>query len=441
MPVVPRLGPRYWQARFRRWPKRAPSTDGYSLLVPVPGDLPVFLRLALAVCRHQDPGSRLETIVLPDRLTPVMRSIVAEARRDWPGEIRLQPLPVPERWVLPRLGNPGRNHATQLIVGVSRSRASHIVLHDADLFLMSGDLHRREFEMCRERRLACLGISPPWDPWYAEHGRQLAATWELCAQVEWLRSFAPVLHMAHKNELFGEQHTFDTTFYPQARTDPSLIAVTPTDDFVHFNYVISNYRHFVRPHDDRWYDTRFRLLLVRLLVELFDQDSAAGYRLPGLAELGDCLGAETGPVRFPTVDKGEAEYRSFRDLLGLASPGPGWTSAAAGWRPGRWLLSTGSMAARAPSCTPSPPPPPGRAPPREAYRRPVSGPATGVRVGLAPGGAYCGGLTAWSWDQGRLATTLYSAWPAQLVVMGSVPLLPSAAQSLGCSASSITAPA
>ncbi|MGA3220990.1 MAG: hypothetical protein ABSE77_18255 [Acidimicrobiales bacterium] len=322
MPVLSRLGPRYWQARFRRWPKRASGSEGYSLLVPVPGDLPVFLRLALAVCRHQDPASRLETIVVPDRVTPLMKDIVDQARRDWPGELVLQALPVPERWVLPRMGNPGRNHASQLIAGVCRSRATHIVLHDADLFLMRPDLHRREFEMCRQRQLACLGISPPWDPWFAEHGRQLAATWELCAQVEWLRSFPPVLHMAHQNDLFGEQHMFDTTFYPQALTDPALIAVSPTDDFVHFNWVISNYRFFLAPHAEPWYDIRFRLFLVRLLVDLFDQEGAGTYRLPSLVELGHCLGAEGGPVRFPERPKGDELYRSFRDLMGRALTGP-----------------------------------------------------------------------------------------------------------------------
>jgi len=317
-----RLGPRYWQARYRRWPKRGASSDGYSLLVPVPGDLPVFLRLALAVCRHQDPASRLETLVVPDRVTPLVKDIVAQARPDWPGALRLQPLPVPERWVLPRLGNPGRNHASQLIAGVSHSLGTHIVLHDADLFLMSRDLHRRQFEMCRQRQLACLGISPPWDPWFAEHGRELAATWELCAQVAWLRSFPPVLHMAHQNEMFGEHHMFDTTFYPQALSDPALIAVSPTEDFVHFNYVISNYRHFVRPRTGPWPDNRFRLLLVRLLVEIFDHEGAGSYQLPSLAELGGCLGVETGPVKFPERQKGEQTYRSFRDLMGRALTGP-----------------------------------------------------------------------------------------------------------------------
>jgi hypothetical protein len=322
MRLLPRFGPRYWHARLRRWPERAAVSDGYSLLVPVPGDLPVFLSLALAVCRHQDPAFRLETIVVPDRLTPAMKDLVAQARRDWPGELRLQPLPAPERWMLPRLGNPGRNHAMQLITGVSRSRATYIVLHDADLFILRRDLHRREFETCRQGGLACLGISPAWDPWFADHGRQLAATWELCAQVQWVRSFAPVLHMAHQNELFGEKHTFDTTFYPQALTDQSLIAVSPTDDFVHFNYVISNYRHFLRPRNERWHDSSFRLLLVRLLVEIFDRERAGTYRLPSLVELGNCLGAESGPVRFPDRPKGDEVYRSFRDLMGRALTGP-----------------------------------------------------------------------------------------------------------------------
>jgi hypothetical protein len=176
--------------------------------------------------------------------------------------------------------------------------------------------------MCRQRQLACLGISPPWDPWFAEHGRELAATWELCAQVAWLRSFAPVLHMAHQNEMFGEQHMFDTTFYPQALSDPALIAVSPTEDFVHFNYVISNYRHFVRPRTGPWPDNRFRLLLVRLLIEIFDHDGAGSYQLPSLAELGGCLGIESGPVKFPERQKGEQTYRSFRDLMGRALTGP-----------------------------------------------------------------------------------------------------------------------
>ena len=45
----------FWRIRFARW-SSAPSgavRPGYTLLLPVPGDLPVFLELALAVCRTQ----------------------------------------------------------------------------------------------------------------------------------------------------------------------------------------------------------------------------------------------------------------------------------------------------------------------------------------------------------------------------------------------------
>lgn len=320
------LGPSYWRLRLQKWPKARMAEEGYALLLPVPGDLPVFLRLALAVCSYQDSRFRVQTIVVPDQMTPAMRHLVAEARPNWSGELLLQPLPLPERWVLPWLGNPGRNHAFQLVTGAGHCGATHIVLHDADLFLLRPDQLDRQFEKCRDGGLACLGISPAWDPWFAEHGRQLAATWELCAAVKWLRGFAPASHMAHDNELFGAKHTFDTTFYPQAMTDQALIGVSPSDDVVHFNYVISNYRRFRRQGSQVWTDVRFRLLLVSLFVELFDKERWASYRLPDLAALGRGLGRDDGPVQFPDVGPGAPEYASFRALLSRALDGP-WVAA------------------------------------------------------------------------------------------------------------------
>jgi hypothetical protein len=196
------------------------------------------------------------------------------------------------------------------------------VLHDADLFLLARDQLDRQFEMCRDRRLACLGVSPAWDKWFAEHDRRLAATWELCAQVKWVRAFMPALHMAHDDEFFGEQHTFDTTFYPQVLTDQSLIGVEPSDDIVHFNYVISNYRGFTRRSGDSWLDRRFLLLLTSVFVELFDHERWRVYRLPSLSELADCVGEKTGPIRFPEAEAGAEDYRRFRALLGRALTGP-----------------------------------------------------------------------------------------------------------------------
>lgn len=323
------LGARYWRARLNKWPAfaRSDPADGYTLLVPVPGDLPVFLRVALAVLTHQCAEHRVETIVVPDAVTPRVKEIVKRARRDWAGPLRFQALPFPERWALPRLNNPGRNHALQLITGTARSRSSHVVLHDADLFLMRRDILDRQYLTCTQRDLACLGVSPVWDPWFAEHQRHLAATWELCTSVEWLKSFVPALHMAHENELFGERHSFDTTLYPQAVTHPDLIGVEPSDDIVHFNYVISNYRHFQRSAGESFRDYRFLLLFIRLLVDVFDAPNTTDYRLPSLSDLGACLSGPGGKVTFPSASEGAEKYRYFRGQLERVLSGP-WAEAA-----------------------------------------------------------------------------------------------------------------
>lgn len=324
MAVRFKVGPWYWQARFKKWPAPAKASPGYSLLVPVPGDLPVFLRLALAVCKGQQSQSRLETIVVPDIVTEQVRSIVAEASPTWPGRLFLQPLPQPEKWMLPRLGDPGRNHALQLIAGVSACRSTHIVLHDADLFLLEPDLLDQRFELCQSKQLACLGISPVWDTWFEAHNVVLAATWELCARVDWVRSFPPVEHMAHKNTLFGEEHVFDTTLYPQALTDQALVGVVPSDGFVHFNYVISNYRKFVKRGPEPWFDSRFLVLFVSLLVELFDRERWGAYQLPRPEQLASYLGSDEAPLQYPGREGG-GDYRRFRSLLGRALQGD-WAS-------------------------------------------------------------------------------------------------------------------
>jgi hypothetical protein len=317
------LGARYWRARLSRWPvfPLSAPVEGYTLLLPVPGDLPVFLRVALAVVRDQQSLYRHETFVIPDVLTPAVRAIVKQARDGWPGPLRLRPFPAPERWALPRLNNPGRNHALQLITGTAHAKTSHVILHDADLFLMQPDILDRQYAACVERRLACLGVSPVWDDWFAEHGRHLAATWELCARTDWLKSFVPALHMAHENQLFGERHAFDTTLYPQAITHPDQIGVEPTSDIVHLNYVVSNYRYFLRNSEGSFIDNRFLLLFIRLLIDVFDASERDGYRLPSLMNMGAYLGRDDTPVVFPPADEG-GPYQDFRELLERILSGP-----------------------------------------------------------------------------------------------------------------------
>ena len=106
---------KYWSARFRRWPRDTVTGPGFTVVVPVPGNLPVFTDLALAVVREQHSPSRVATIVVPDRPSPAVAAAVERHRSDWSGgELRLRNVVRPERWILPRLGDPGRNQALRL---------------------------------------------------------------------------------------------------------------------------------------------------------------------------------------------------------------------------------------------------------------------------------------------------------------------------------------
>lgn len=318
-----KLPARYWSARFDAWPPAAPAQDGYTLLVPVPGDLPVFLELALTVLGLQHAEDRVETIVIPDKMTPAMREIVAQHRPGWQGALHLLDLPLPERHLLPLMKNPSRNHGVQLIAGIGASRGTHVVFHDADLFLIEPDALDAHWAAAREADLLACGISPVWDPWYAEKGlHHLTATWELVAQRDWLRSFPPHLHMGHTAEVLGQEHVFDTTLHAQAVSDPTRIRTHDRSDaIVHFNYVISTYRHFQRSSGP-FADDRFRLLLIRLFVDLFSSRAVA--ELPTLPELASGLTDAEARVRYPGAEVGAADYATFRSQVERILTGP-WT--------------------------------------------------------------------------------------------------------------------
>ncbi|MFK5690593.1 hypothetical protein ACI3EY_13095 [Ornithinimicrobium sp. LYQ92] len=312
---------RYWNSRFATWGPRRPQEAGYSVLVPVPGDLPVFLELALAVVATQRAEGRVETLVLPDVLTPEVKRIVERSATSWDGPLTLAPLPYPERVVLPRMRNPSRNHGVQLITGVASARSEFVVLHDADLFLMHPSLLDDRVVMAGREDLDVLGVDPVWDQWFVEQGVALAATWDVIARTDWARSFPPSMHMGHRGELLGQQHTFDTTLHPQAVSDPARRRVLPSDDVVHFNYVISTYRHLQRSGDG-FVDDRFRILLIRLFIDLFAREPFT-YRVPTLEVLAKGMRGEWSPVRYPPPVAEVCQlYADFRRKVDRILSGP-----------------------------------------------------------------------------------------------------------------------
>lgn len=314
-----RLGS-YWPFRFARWGPTRSTRPGYTVIVPVPGDLPVFLDLALAVVRLQSAENRLRTVVVPDVASVETRQIFERYQQGWEGgDLVLVDLVRPERWLLPRLGDPGRNHAVQIISALRTVSSDHVVLHDADLFTLSPTLHEDEHALALERGANVVGVSSAWDPWYRAHGLELAATWEMCARTSWLRAYPPHRLMGHDAELFGEVHTFDTTFWAQCHTDQRSIVVREVaDELVHFNYVISTYRHFQRsegPFDDN----QFRLLLIRLFIDVFDHTGST-YVVPEAAEL--VAGLQDSDARVTYVSARSADYRAFRVKLDAILDGP-----------------------------------------------------------------------------------------------------------------------
>ena len=300
-------------ARYPVWGPRRPHRDGYTLAVPVPGDLPVFTSIALAVCRLQDPGHRIETFVVPDQPTEDVGRLVSAAAADWPGPLRVLDLPRVDRVVLPRLRDAGKNHGAQIVAAIRASAASHVVMHDADLFLQTSQVHRDEWEYARAHSSAAVGVDPAWDPWFAAHDRHLVATWEMCANIDWLRATPPWRLFGRDARMFGERHTFDTTFWAQSQTHPSRLTVLARPgEVVHFNYVISSYRRFQRWTAGQFADTNLRLLLIRLFIDLFDPERP-GYAVPDRAELVRGLDDPTAAVTYATVEP--AVYRDFRSKV------------------------------------------------------------------------------------------------------------------------------
>ncbi|WP_380174148.1 hypothetical protein ACFEMC_04900 [Kineococcus sp. DHX-1] len=314
------LKAQYWRTRFGTWGRRGGSrVPGYSLVVPVPGDLPVFLDLALQTCASQRAEHRVETLVVPDVATPETDRVVQSWQGRWNGPLRTVALPWPERRILPWLKDPGRNHGVQLISAASVAAADHVVLHDADLFMLDEDLHDDGYRRARDGRLDVVGIEPSWDAWYAAHGRTLAATWEQTSRVDWLRSVPPHRHLGHDANLWGERHTFDTTFWAQCRTSPDRIAVTgESERIVHFNYVISTYRKLQRSSGP-FHDHNFRLLLIRLFIDLFASDDTT-YEVPELPDLVRGLGEPLARVHYRPEDA--AEYQGFMAKFRVVMDGP-----------------------------------------------------------------------------------------------------------------------
>jgi hypothetical protein len=310
-----------WKMFRSSW-KKAPvaaRTPGYSVLLAVPADLPVFLKIAMSTINAQRNEGLVETLVIPDMPTPAFARAFELAKKDWSnGPIRLVMLRLMEQLVTRRINSPHTNHWLQMVNGVEAATSTHVLLHDADLFITDRGFLASHYAAMRGTKLACLGINPVWDKWYAENGlSHVTATWELMFDVEWARSFKAWMHRGHNGVVAGKAHEFDTMLLPQSLTEPARISRHQGEwGFVHFNYVICTYRWFQaakRAGKGPYADEHWRILLIRLLADAYESSETEA-EVPSLGELAKGLTGESKRVDYRGATA-RGNYGEFRAKL------------------------------------------------------------------------------------------------------------------------------
>jgi len=306
---------------YRRWRTPAPALrEGYTLLMTVPPDLPVFLRLAVDMCARQDLTHLFETIVVPDHQHPRFAGIVDELAKQWPaGKMRLVEIPRFDRILRKLVRANSLIHWFQLIAGVEETQTRHALLHDADLFLLNPRFLREHYEECVRRDLCVLGLERPWNKseWWGQKGfDHLVALWEIEFEAKWMRDMPPAAVRPQPGKFPHGKWWFETSLLAQARCAPAKIARRNVEDqYIHFQFIISAYRRFQRAkrEGDVFSDRRFGLLLTRLLIDALDR-SGFPYEAPTMGELHAALREPSPQITyaFPEV---EVHYANFRVKL------------------------------------------------------------------------------------------------------------------------------
>ena len=309
-----------WKTLRSRWKATAGvRAAGYCALLPVPADLPVFLKIAMGTVNAQASDGLVETLVIPDRPTRSFQSAFEAAQSNWTnGPIRLVTLRPTERFITSHITSPHINHWLQIVNGLDACTATHALLHDADLFITDPNFLKSHYAAIVGKDLACVGVNPVWDDWYMQNNLgHVLATWELIFNVEWARSFKPWLHRGHHGTINGKAHEFDTMLLPQCLTEPARIQKRRGNwGFVHFNYVICTYRWFQeneRRGRAAYIDEHWRILLIRLLVDAYESTESEA-DVPVLSDLRDGLAGKSRRVNY--TGKSAAEhYPEFRGKL------------------------------------------------------------------------------------------------------------------------------
>jgi hypothetical protein len=257
-------------------------SGGYTILLPTPSDLPLFLNLALEIIKNQDLTDLKEILIIPDWPSPLVEEFYRHIAKDYVNlPIRFISLRRRDQlaWALTK--SITTRHFTQLVRGIDETNTDYAIIHDSDLFLPSGNFLRTQYEACHNRKLVAFGV----EPWQPEDPDTFVATWEMTFSVKWAKSFPPFMHRGQIKVIKGHRWDFDTTLLPQYLTDEQLIDWNSRQgDFFHFRYTIAAYRKFVNGQRLPA-NYGLKLFLIRTLIDAFDvSDSHYQINVPDHSE-------------------------------------------------------------------------------------------------------------------------------------------------------------
>ncbi len=303
---------------FSRWRHRSHLDDGYSILLPMPADLPFLLRYALEGLRHLDTSHCRQILVISDGWGHDSgRELRRVAESEGDSRIEFITLRAAFRILVHRLKRSGSAAATichwaMIVEGIDAARCEYAFLHDADAFFVDVDALERQYAECRGRRMHTLGVQARWDPFFETIGYTLPGTWELMFSTQWARHHSPVALKGRWRSSPHGRYEFDTMLYPQYLDYPTgrVGVINPPPRFVHFASAIITYRAF-RARSGPVVDEVFCLLTLALLEQLLPVSEPV---LPSVKELARGL---TDPIAPVTYDSAIAlsGYSTFRRMV------------------------------------------------------------------------------------------------------------------------------
>ena len=307
----------FLKALYGRWGRCPSLEEGYTILLPMPSDMPFLLSYALEGLKHLDLAHCRQVLVVGDGMAAdggaSLRAIVAGCGDPRVEMVRSGSV---DRFVVTKLRGVGSSlHWLAIVQGTREARCETIFLHDSDAFFRTNDGIERQYREFLDRSLFTLGVTARWDALFREAGYQIPGTWEMMYGTRWARLHPPFSHKGRRETTPHGVHEFDTMLYPQYldyRSGKVGVMADPPR-LVHFNGTIVTYRAYQERQGRPVVDELFRLLLLAILENLLPPSH--GKRVvPTVAELARGLTDPSAPVTYGTAAAAR-EFVTFRRLL------------------------------------------------------------------------------------------------------------------------------